>query len=142
MDEKESSNMATTTKTVTKTVKRPGKTVKTTKTTDSGKQTGRQQYKTRRAEIKGKMSTQGAALAAGGEIAGTVATTVTSKHNAEVQKERARQQTYQAAINKWNGILKSTPVEAEGTNPPEEGTSNKTSGATSTGTNPNDIIGW
>lgn len=126
------------------------KVVKTTKGTtktmkDTSQLSGRQQIKKTKIENAGKNARTKMVLGTGAEAAGTIASTVgsgvISKHTAEVQKEQARQQTYQAAINKWNGILKSTPNEADGTNPGMEGTSNKQGSNNNTGSNP-DMLGW
>lgn len=96
-----------------------GKQVKKTSTVDTSKQTGRQKTRIEKKEL----SNNAKQTAIVGEVAASAASTAQSKHSAEVQKERERQKTYQAAINKWNGILKSTPEPVEGSNDPMEGSS-------------------
>lgn len=116
-----------TTRTGTKTVEK-----------DTAKKTGRQKTKS----DLGKNKTQ-AAIA--GETLATAGGAIASRHNADVEKERDRQKTYRAAIEKWNGILKSTPQAAEGSNDPMEGSISgqpSESQETNTGTTPPQHWGW
>lgn len=121
--------------TIKKTTKTTGNKT-TTKVKDTSKLTGRQQVSREKAKTKATMSKNAAITATAGEaIAG--ATTIAGQHyDAQKAASRDRNRTYQEAINKWNGILKSTPESAEGTNPALEGTSNKQGSNNSTGTNP------
>lgn len=121
-----------TTKTVTKTVKNPSGTTKTKTTTtkDSSQLTGRQRTKMEKIEKKGRIANQAASVAALGEAAAGATSAAISKEKEKTARERERQATYRTAINKWNGILKSTPEAAEGTNPGQEGSM---SGTSSTG---------
>lgn len=121
--------MATKTTTTKSTKNKNGTKKTTTKVKDTSIKTGRQQT----ALEKKKLSNQGAAVATIGETIGGLVTTETNKAREATKREEARQKTYQSAINKWNGILKSTPEAAEGTNPGQDGDNNQNN---STGTNP------
>lgn len=96
---------STNTKNGTKTVK---------KIKDTSLKTGRQQNK--QSKTIGTHATAITGEIVSGEVAKNSDKERTKRHIAT-----ANANAYQAAINKWNGILKSTPEAAEGTNEPIQG---------------------
>lgn len=130
-------------KTITKTeVGNKGKTgfVKT-KVKDTSKLSGRQQVKMKKLETKAGMSKNAMATAIAGELTGAITGSVAAHEQGQTERARYQNNAMNEALNKWNGLLKSTPNEADGTNPGMEGTSNAQGDNNSTGSNPN-LVGW
>lgn len=123
------------TKTTSKNSKLFGNKTKTVEK-DTGRMTGRQ-------KTKQGMSKNAVVTTLGSEAAATVLNATREREKTKREEAKNRSNNYIAAINKWNGILKSTPDNAEGTDPGMEGSS---SNSTSTGTNPGDgdggFKGW
>lgn len=128
--------------TVTKTAKNGRKT--TTVMKDTGALSGKQKtsrYKTteknetkrnkRQMSADAQKSTRHAATAA------AAMDVMNNRTKAEKEVKLAKEKTYQKAIDKWNGILKSTPGAADGTNEALEG---EGGGSNNTGTTP--WLGW
>lgn len=87
--------------------------------------TGRQQVKMKKLERDRATQRTAARTKAAIAIAGEAGSTATAMHGAtesgKTQREALRQQSYQAALNKWNGAVMNTPDPAEGTSNPTDG---------------------
>lgn len=88
---------------------------------DTSKKSGRQQLRSEKIARKQAFNDNARRTAIAGELSTAAASSVAAKYNAQAEKERERNKTYQAAIAKWNGILKSTPDPTEGSNDPIQG---------------------
>lgn len=100
----------------TKTVKKGPTGTQTVKTSKRGSALPKADTRVKTAQ---NLGTKGLAIASEA-IAGDL-----SKHSISekerTNRENQRQKTYQAALSKWNGIIKSTPENAEGTGEPMGG---------------------
>lgn len=114
---------------------------KKTVVVDTSKKSARQQIRSEKISTKAGLSKNAATLGVATEAIAGLTQAHHDRQETERQKSADRAKTYQAAINRWNGILKSTPDSAEGSNEGLEGTSNAQGSNNSTGTNP-EFSGW
>lgn len=84
--------------------------------------TGRQQVKVVKAQNKRDMNMAKAGVAAIGEITAGRTAQKNAEEAEKTKREGMRQKTYQAALDKWNGIINNTSEPAEGAGQPAQGT--------------------